>query len=352
MSAKDDSLAYKNGQNVFEKKLQNSVEYPRQQENSQIQTSEVGQFAASQRLRNPNEENLQNNVNNDGAQDFVNPEMEPEEEGEPRPLMEEPANSGETKISTKLSTRLITDCETRWASKVMMVEGWLELKRDDLNLLKEFHLGDTTKTNLIRDLIQMEGDFRSYLLVMKIYKEKILLLESQLKPTTCALDIYKRSKIFKLRGGEEAAKAQEQTQELLIEFIKSAYPEAFNTTATAAVAEDDDEYAMCPGQQQQSIGESIISAAKNELIQYFQYKPNDEEKAVNDVLKFWKLNENRFSYLSKFVKVIFAIPASSASIEREFSVLSRTVTKDRRCLEPSTISDLLLFKSVKKIDFI
>ena len=67
---------------------------------------------------------------------------------------------------------------------------------------------------------------------------------------------------------------------------------------------------------------------------------------------FRKQLEKKFHYLPQFAQVILAIPASSASIEREFSVLARTVTKDRRCSDPSTIADLMHFKSVKKINFV
>uniref|UniRef100_A0A914PSW8 HAT C-terminal dimerisation domain-containing protein n=1 Tax=Panagrolaimus davidi TaxID=227884 RepID=A0A914PSW8_9BILA len=306
-----------------------------------------------------------------------------------------------TKISTKLSCRLLIDCETRWASKIIMVEGWLNLKREDIDQIKDFYKNNAAKTKLIRYVIELEGDFRSYILVMKIFREKILLLERQKKPTSnhvllvyfdiedhlssflesenilvkslavsalavlrkkedyfkksifyaaCCLDIYKRAQIYKSRGAAEAAKAQEETKLLLIEFLKIAYPGEF--VPPTDVVDDDDDYAMLPGQQQIPVSESLIAAAENELIQYFQYKPNAEERGMNDVLEFWKANENKFPYLSKFAQVILAIPAASASIEREFSVLSRTVTKDRRSLEPSTVAALLLFKSVKKVDFV
>uniref|UniRef100_A0AC35GSS2 HAT C-terminal dimerisation domain-containing protein n=1 Tax=Panagrolaimus sp. PS1159 TaxID=55785 RepID=A0AC35GSS2_9BILA len=306
-----------------------------------------------------------------------------------------------TKISTKLSSRLIIDCETRWASKLIMVDGWLNLKREDLEQIKEFYKNNVAKTKLIRDVVELEGDFRSYIMVMALFKEKIRLLEAQKKPTSnhvllvyfdledhlssflesennlvkslavsalavlrkkenyfkksifyaaCSLDIYKRAKIFKCRGASEAAKAQEETKLLLNEFLKIAYPEDF--VPPADIVEDDDDYAMLPGQEAIPVSESLVAAAENELLQYFQYKPNAEERAMSDVLQFWKSNEHKFPYVSKLAQVILAIPAASASIEREFSVLSRTVSKDRRSLEPSTVADLLLFKSIKKIDFV
>lgn len=60
-------------------------------------------------------------------------------------------------------------------------------------------------------------------------------------------------------------------------------------------------------------------------------------------------------WLSKLTMIeswlLLTIPASSCSIERDFSTLARTVTKERSSLDPDTVSDLLLYKSMKKAKF-
>jgi hypothetical protein len=40
----------------------------------------------------------------------------------------------------------------------------------------------------------------------------------------------------------------------------------------------------------------------------------------------------------------FAVPASGAGVEREFSISGRVITKQRNRLNPSTIRDLMQFK--------
>lgn len=56
------------------------------------------------------------------------------------------------------------------------------------------------------------------------------------------------------------------------------------------------------------------------------------------------MNRRIFPRLYKLACSIFAIPASSAAVERVFSTAGYTV-KDRPNLKPQTLDDLLLLKS-------
>ena len=63
-----------------------------------------------------------------------------------------------------------------------------------------------------------------------------------------------------------------------------------------------------------------------------------------DLLEWWKANEKRFPILSKIARQYHAIPASSAPIERVFSISTRVVTASRTNLKPELIEKLMMLK--------
>jgi len=61
-----------------------------------------------------------------------------------------------------------------------------------------------------------------------------------------------------------------------------------------------------------------------------------------NILMWWKLHAMRFPYLSRLARRYLAMPATSASVERLFSVAGQVVTAKRARLDPSTVT-LLVF---------
>jgi hypothetical protein len=61
-----------------------------------------------------------------------------------------------------------------------------------------------------------------------------------------------------------------------------------------------------------------------------------------NILMWWKLHAMRFPYLSRLARRYLTMPATSASVERLFSVAGQVVTVKRARLHPSTVT-LLVF---------
>ena len=61
----------------------------------------------------------------------------------------------------------------------------------------------------------------------------------------------------------------------------------------------------------------------------------------SDPLAWWKANSLRYPRLSQLVKPIFAIPATSTSSERLFSVAGLTVTRLRSSLTREIVNALI-----------
>jgi hypothetical protein len=64
-------------------------------------------------------------------------------------------------------------------------------------------------------------------------------------------------------------------------------------------------------------------------------------------LEWWKLNSIRFPILSIMAKAYLSIMATSAPIEREFSIFSNIITRSRNSLDEQTARMTILLKSWK-----
>ncbi|KAL5246363.1 hypothetical protein ACI65C_013771 [Semiaphis heraclei] len=72
------------------------------------------------------------------------------------------------------------------------------------------------------------------------------------------------------------------------------------------------------------------------------YRAESFDIGDDDILDFWSKQVLRYPYLSKLARQILAIPSSSASSERSFSVAGRVIEERRSCLDGSTV-DAILF---------
>jgi hypothetical protein len=163
----------------------------------------------------------------------------------------------------------------------------------------------------------------------------------------CCMDIFQRGQIFIQGGQDEVQKAKEVVEKLFVQFVRK-----MNANSDENIAADAyDEFAMEPGNATSNSNQQAAeNAARLELQTYWSYRPSREQAEARDILKFWSEAAAHFPLLSKYAAFILAIPASSASIERIFSILTKTVTKDRRSLDACTVADLLMLKSLKISD--
>jgi hypothetical protein len=68
-----------------------------------------------------------------------------------------------------------------------------------------------------------------------------------------------------------------------------------------------------------------------------------------DPLRSWKEHQSKFPCLSLIARRLFSIPVTSAAVERSFSAAGLTITERRSSLDPSTVNDILLVRSIQNI---
>lgn len=65
-------------------------------------------------------------------------------------------------------------------------------------------------------------------------------------------------------------------------------------------------------------------------------------------LHFWKRNFSSYPRLARIAKRVFAVPATSAAVEREFSLAGNIITKKRSRLSPETVNDIIFLNSFER----
>ncbi|CAF1594607.1 unnamed protein product [Rotaria sp. Silwood1] len=88
--------------------------------------------------------------------------------------------------------------------------------------------------------------------------------------------------------------------------------------------------------------------ARRELDIYLQLNLTNCKYLNEDIdnpLLFWKEQEHVLPNMSRLAKQIFAIPASSAAVERAFSSAGIVVSQRRTNISPSTVNDIILVRS-------
>ena len=86
----------------------------------------------------------------------------------------------------------------------------------------------------------------------------------------------------------------------------------------------------------------------DEVDRYVQLRLGDNEQYV-DPLIFSKQQNHRttFPHLAHLACSIFAIPCSSAAVERQFSSAGQIITQRRSNLDPSTVNNILFLRSME-----
>ncbi|BBN19838.1 hypothetical protein Mp_8g14090 [Marchantia polymorpha subsp. ruderalis] len=88
---------------------------------------------------------------------------------------------------------------------------------------------------------------------------------------------------------------------------------------------------------------------RTELNNYICHRCSVDESTLLSkygVLFWWKIHQNEFLVLSRLVRSMLAIPASSAKSESNFSDAGNTMSKKRNLLHPFKLDDLMFLRSM------
>lgn len=86
------------------------------------------------------------------------------------------------------------------------------------------------------------------------------------------------------------------------------------------------------------------SSDDEQFNEFTNYIDSKRDKSVKDPLQWWSKSQSIFPKLSKMARDVYAVPATGAGVEREFSISGRVITKQRNRLNPSTIRDVMQYK--------
>ena len=106
---------------------------------------------------------------------------------------------------------------------------------------------------------------------------------------------------------------------------------------------DDDEDDINSDDDYENLRQSLPHRSTfNEYDHYVQL-PRIEKRIRT--LDFWRHSSGPFMKLSRMARDYFAVPATGAGVERQFSGSGRVVTPARSRLSATTISDIMMYKN-------
>jgi hypothetical protein len=88
--------------------------------------------------------------------------------------------------------------------------------------------------------------------------------------------------------------------------------------------------------------EDMNTKPENEFDRYLQ-APNSTD--IRSTLDYWRLNCFDFPRMAMMVRDVYAVPASSAGVEREFSKGGKIAIPTRARLNPDTIEEAMMYKA-------
>ena len=74
----------------------------------------------------------------------------------------------------------------------------------------------------------------------------------------------------------------------------------------------------------------------------------DPDQIPNNPLLFWKENQKNLPLMAKLARTIHSIPATTASVEREFSASGLVMCERRSSLNPHNVDNILLLRSATR----
>lgn len=114
-------------------------------------------------------------------------------------------------------------------------------------------------------------------------------------------------------------------------------------------AEDDEEEIDQDGSSKSSSHALEIDLyVKQPFIKSSEGGGGREEEGEYNPLVFWRKMHSSYPILSKVAARILAVPASSAAVERQFSLTGNIITQKRARLCPDMVNDMVFQHSFKK----
>ncbi|CAM4851537.1 unnamed protein product, partial [Rotaria magnacalcarata] len=93
---------------------------------------------------------------------------------------------------------------------------------------------------------------------------------------------------------------------------------------------------------------STTIVKNDELERYLRMNIEDKYKQSNP-LPFWRDHQNKFLALSLLARRLFSIPATSAAVDRQFSLDGVTITQRHCSLDPDTVYDVLFVRFLQLV---
>jgi hypothetical protein len=148
---------------------------------------------------------------------------------------------------------------------------------------------------------------------------------------------------LKLIENEQKYNNNEIQKNKLLKLEHSSILDDFKDDSNPYDDEFDDEY------DTRSIEFSLPMNQSDELSRYLSMKIDMKEYHSN-VLTFWKCNTDELPHLKQVARRIHSIPATSAGVERQFSITGLTLTNRRTCLKPDQLDNVMCIRTVTKLD--
>lgn len=296
--------------------------------------------------------------------------------------------------NSELSTVLVQEVETRWNTRLLMLQSVYKTLPEIVRIHGEyFGRIQNINTELLQNLIEflkvfknasdeLEGDknptiqkvvlykclIKNHLLkytniennpsnddsevnidsIMKTLGERALeILNSKFKLSEeheIAVFLWPKFKMLKMfsQDSGERSRIIKNIEKKLLELETKDNESNINTVTQRNF---DDSYR--PSSSSSMFSEWEDSLRDHDIREKYKkelqnYREESFDVGDDNILDFWSRQMSRYPYLSKLARQILAIPASSASSERSFSVAGRVIEERRSCLDGSTV-DAILF---------
>lgn len=289
----------------------------------------------------------------------------------------------QSSLNSKLEKSLKQESETRWNSKLVMLESindQFEAIRNILIEKEEESRIENIDLNILQNLITFLRKFReaseflegfkypTLCMIIPWYKallnhckadlsdDEILthikyVVEQKMKSKIKIEDIYKIAVFFDPRM-KQLKILEESDVKLVKNKIRSQCASITNKDdesddSTATVQEKPIKKRRKSKETNVDFSQYYDSSSdennEDEVDQYVKSKvPKDKNL---DVLKWWKEHRLEFPKLAILCAYYLSIPASSASSEREFSKTGQTINERRTSLKPETVDSILVLHS-------
>lgn len=137
-----------------------------------------------------------------------------------------------------------------------------------------------------------------------------------------------------LMSFRQTTRADDRTLRIMENYYDEEDEEGDLPTSTAAIHQSEIDNYLKFGIDKSKQSDTSIDSSTHEQ----EYNP----------LHFWRQNFSLYPHLASIAKRIFAVPATSAAVEREFSLAGNIITKKRTRLSPETVNDIIFLNSFER----